>query len=124
MAVRFPSGDTAVTCGYAQSLQIFNSAGQHTKSITGPANVNPFFYAGFQIMDNGNYVLTNWQDHGAGHGNSGVQVLEYDPAGTLVWSWTQDASYVSSLQGVLVLNGLDLNKLHVEGENGNLVPVD
>jgi hypothetical protein len=86
--------------------------------------VNPSFYAGFQIMPSGNYVVTNWQGHGEGHGNSGHQVLEYNPSGDLVWSWQQDASQISSLQAVIVLNGLDTSKLHVEAASGRLEPVE
>ncbi len=71
------------------------------------------------ILGNGDHVATSWQ----GHGRSGVQVLEYDPAGTLVWSWQQDASYVSSLQAVIVLDGLNLDLLHVDDTDGTLVPV-
>lgn len=124
MAVRLASGDTAVSTGYGASLQVFSPAQALVRTITGPGHVTPSFYAGFQVLANGNYVVTNWQGHGTGLGNSGVQVLEYAPDGTLVWSWQQDPSYVSSLQGVIVLNGLDLDRLHVEGPTGALEPVD
>ena len=93
------------------------------KTITGPVEVNPNFYAGFQILRNGNYVVTNWQGHGADHGGSGIQLLEYSPEGKLVWSWKQDATKYSSLQAVIVLDGLDTNVMHVEDENGVLTPV-
>jgi hypothetical protein len=53
-----------------------------------------------------------------------VQLLEYTPGGKLVWSWKQDAEKFSSLQGVIVLNGLDINRLHVENSAGVLVPVE
>jgi hypothetical protein len=36
-------------------------------------------------MPAGNYVVTNWQGHGTDFGNSGIQLLEYDAAGVLVW---------------------------------------
>ncbi len=123
MGVRLSNGETAVTAGYAQSLQFFSADGTYLRSISGPASVTPFFYSGFQVLTSGNFLIANWQDHGEGHGNSGVQILEYDPAGTLVWSWQQDASYVSSLQGVILLDGLDLDKLYVEGDSGELVAV-
>ena len=124
MAVRLGSGDTVIGTGYAASLQVFSQDQSLLQTLTGPTSVNPFFYAGFQVLDTGNYVVTNWQDHGAGHGTSGTQVLEYDPSGNLVWSWQQDASFVSSLQGVIVLDGLDLNRTHAEGPTGALIPID
>jgi hypothetical protein len=50
-----------------------------------------------------------------------VQLLEFDAAGHLVWQWS-DSSRISSLQGVLVLDGLDLEKLHDERE-GMMKPI-
>ncbi len=78
-----------------------------------PEKVRPFFYAMFQLLPNGHVVLANWQGHGPGFGGSGVQLLEFDPAGELVWTWSK-AELISSLQGVLVLDGLDTGKLHDE----------
>ena len=126
MAVRLGNGETVVSCGYAANLQFFDAEGEFVRKITaGTMDARPFFFAGFQILDTGNIVLTNWQDHGAGHGDSGLQVLEYEADdGDLVWYWEQDPSYISSLQAVIVLDGLDLDKLHVEDENGILAPVD
>jgi hypothetical protein len=50
-------------------------------------------------------------------------LLEYNPAGKLIWSWRQDPAKYSSLQGVIVLDGLDTNFLHVENDKGMLAPV-
>ena len=62
-------------------------------------------------------MVCNWQGHGASNGGSGTQILEYTPAGKLVWKWQQDATKFSSIQGVIVLDGLDLNVLHIEDKN-------
>ena len=67
----------------------------------------------FQLLPDGNIVLANWQGHGPGFGGSGVQLLEFNPAGEMVWSWSKP-DLISSLQGVLVLDGLDSSKLHDE----------
>ena len=122
-AQRISNGQTIVSGGYAKNFQIFGADGRLLDSITGPAEVNPTFYAGFQILSNGNYVVANWQGHGPKFGASGTQVLEYSPKGKLVWSWKQDPTRFSSVQGVLVLDGLDLTRLHVDDANGRLVPV-
>jgi hypothetical protein len=122
-ALRLANGETVVSSGFAANFQIFAADGSLVKTITGPSDVNPNFYAGFQILKNGNYVVTNWQGHGADHGGSGVQLLEYTTDGKLAWSWKQDARKFSSLQGVIVLDGLNLKLLHVEDANGVLVPV-
>ncbi len=122
-ALRLGNGQTIVSTGYDKNFQIFSKDGKLLDSISGPPEVHPLFYAGFQILGNGNYVVTNWQGHGPAFGASGTQVLEYTPKGKLVWSWKQDATKFSSIQGVLVLDGLDLNLLHVEDANGKLAPV-
>jgi len=122
-ALRVANGKTLVSAGYSKNFQLFSADGKLTDTISGPADVKPNFYAGFQILANGNYVVTNWQGHGGKFGSTGVQLLEYNPSGQLVWKWQQDAAKFSSLQGVIVLDGLDLNLLHIEDSNGKLVPV-
>ncbi len=122
-ASRLANGQTVVSTGYGGNIQIFDAHGNKVATIVGPAEVNPNFYAGHQILSNGNIVVTNWQGHGPKFGSSGVQLLEYTPAGELAWSWKQDPAKYSSLQGIIVLDGLDLNQLHVENEKGVLAPV-
>lgn len=122
-AVRLGNGQTIASTGYAKNFQLYDAAGKQVKIITGPTDVNPNFFAGFQVLSNGNYVVTNWQGHGPKFGSSGTQVLEYDPNGTLVWSWKQDAEKFSSLQGIIVLDGLDIDQLHVENAKGALEAV-
>ena len=122
-ASRLANGQTVVSTGYGGNIQIFDAHGNKVATIVGPAEVKPNFYAGHQILSNGNIVVTNWQGHGPKFGSSGVQLLEYTPGGEMAWSWNQDPAKYSSLQGVIVLDGLDLNLLHVENENGVLAPV-
>lgn len=122
-ALRLANGQTIVSAGFAKNFQLFSADGKITDSISGPAEANPYFYAGFQILSNGNYVVCNCQGHGPSNGDKGTQILEYTPAGKLLWKWQQDATKFSSIQGVIVLDGLDLNVLHVEDKNGILVPV-
>jgi hypothetical protein len=122
-ASRTANGRTVVSTGYGGNIQIFGPDGTKVSTVVGPADVKPNFYAGHQIMANGNIVVTNWQGHGPKFGSSGVQLLEYTPDGKLVWSWKQDPEKYSSLQGVIVVDGLDLSLLHVENEKGMLAPV-
>jgi hypothetical protein len=116
-ALRLPNGNLIVTAGYGAFVVELDVNGKILRKFGGkeqvPENVRPFFYAMFQLLRNGNLVLANWQGHGPGFGNSGVQLLEFNPAGELVWSWSK-ADLISSLQGVLVLDDLDTSKLHDE----------
>ncbi len=123
-AIRLHDGKTMVAGGYGGSIQIFNAKSTLVKAICGPEEEKGNFYSGLQILENGNIVVTNWQGHGPNQGELGTQLLEFSPEGNLVWSWKQDPEHFSSLQGVIILDGLDVNKLYVENEQGVLAPVE
>lgn len=116
-SLRLPNGNLIVSAGYGAFIVELDPAGEIIRKFGGkdevPEEVNPFFYAMFQLLPNGHIVLANWQGHGEGFGESGVQLLEFDESGKIVWHWS-DSSRISSLQGVLVLDGLDFGLLHDE----------
>lgn len=124
-SLRLPNGNLLVTAGYGAFVVELDAAGKILRKFGSkeqlPEKVRPFFYAMFQLLPNGHIVLANWQGHGPGFGQSGVQLLEFDGAGELVWTWSK-ADLISSLQGVLVLDGLDTDRLHDE-RNGVMQPV-
>jgi len=122
-ALRLANGQTIVSTGYAKNLSLFSADGKLLDTITGPAEVNSNFYAGFQILPNGNYIIANWQGHGPKRGASGIQVIEYTPQGKLAWSWKQDSTKFSSLHSVIVLDDLNLNTPYAEDANGKLAPM-
>ena len=124
-AVRLPDGHTLASAGFGAFLAELDSEGAIVRKFGAKsdalASANPNFYATFQILPNGDVVVANWQGHGPGHGASGVQLLQFDRGGAIVWQWS-DAKIISSLQGVLVLDGLDPNRLHDE-RHGVMAPV-
>lgn len=124
-SLRLPNGNLLVTAGYGAFVVELDATGKILRKFGGkesvPENVRPFFYAMFQLLPNGNIVLANWQGHGPGFGHSGVQLLEFNPAGEIVWTWSE-ADLISSLQGVLVLDDLDATKLHDE-RSGMMSPL-
>jgi hypothetical protein len=124
-SLRRPNGNLLVTAGYGAFVVELDAAGNILRKFGGkeqlPEKVRPFFYAMFQLLPNGHVVLANWQGHGPGFGQSGVQLLEFDGAGELVWTWSKP-DLISSLQGVLVLDGLDTSRLHDE-RSGVMQPV-
>ncbi|MCW3087476.1 MAG: hypothetical protein JWQ78_862, partial [Sediminibacterium sp.] len=67
-ALRFSNGETVVSSGYAANLQFFSPDGKLVKTITGPAEVRPHFFAGWQVLANGNFMVINWQGHGPNFG--------------------------------------------------------
>lgn len=124
-SLRLPNGNLIVTAGYGAFVVELDPSGRILRKFGGkesvPEKVRPFFYAMFQLLPGGNIVLANWQGHGPGFGSSGQQLLEFNSAGEIVWSWSR-ADLVSSLQGVLVLDGLDASRLHDE-RSGVMSPV-
>jgi hypothetical protein len=115
--LRLPSRNLLISAGYGAFLVELDPDGKILRKFGGKeqvsAEVNPFFYAMFQLLPNGHVVLANWQGHGPGFGQSGIQLLEFNTEGGIVWQWSK-ADLISSLQGVLVLDGLDTTKLHDE----------
>jgi hypothetical protein len=125
-SLRLPSGNTLISAGYGGFMvEVDKNAAIVRKfgkgSTTTPDSVKPNFFAMFQLLKNGDIVVANWQGHGDGHGASGIQMLEYDPAGNIVWFWKRPTAY-SSLQGVIVLDSLNTNLLHDE-RNGIMEPL-
>jgi hypothetical protein len=124
-AVRLPNGNTLASAGYGGFMVELDSTGKVIRKFGGkdqtPAAVNASFFATFQLLPNGDVVVANWQGHGPGHGASGVQLVEFDKTGALVWQWSK-ADVISSLQGVLVLDNLNTAVLHDE-RNGVMEPL-
>lgn len=126
--LRLPDNTITVTSGYGSAILVIDQAAKKVLTTIGgktqpdAATIVPNFYGGFQILPNGHFVVTNWEGHGGGNGGKGLQLLEYDPSGALAWKWKQDPDLVSSLHGIIVLDGLDTTKLH-DDVNGVLAPV-
>jgi hypothetical protein len=76
------------------------------------ASVRADLFAEFQILPNGNILATNWP--GTAGALSPVQILEFNPAGEVVWYYRVDPNVFAGVQGVLLLDGLDPTKLNVE----------
>jgi hypothetical protein len=116
-----------VSTGYGATLLEITPAGTVVKTYGGPnqaqaALIKPYFYNSFQVLNNGHIVITNWQGHGAGHGGVGIQLMEYDSSGAMVWYWKDSTKY-SSLHTVIVLDSLNTQYLHDDRYGGVLKPV-
>ena len=124
-ALRLPSGNTLASGGYGAFMVEFAPDGRIVRRFGGaadvPAEVHPYFYGTFQLLPGGHVAVANWQGHGPGHGGSGVQLLEFDAEGRIVWRWS-DRSVISSVQAILILDGLDTARLHDE-RTGLMLPL-
>ncbi len=124
-ALRLPNGNTWVATGYSTTLVLIAHDKTILKTISGanmPKDIAPHFFGDFQILPNGHIAMTNWPNHGPGHGTEGIQALELDTAGQVVWQYQQDPARISSLHGILVLDGLDPQIAYGESQ-GNLTPL-
>ncbi len=79
------------------------------------------FYCGMQVLANGNVVVCNWTGHGAKDSKKGPQLVEFGADGSHAWTW-HDPDLAGTLHHVLILDGLDTSKLHMELD-GVLAPV-
>lgn len=125
-ALRMPNGNTIISTGYGARLLVVSKEKEILKVIGGkdqPGNdsIKSHYYAGFHVLPNGHYIVSNWQAHGPGHGGEGVQILEYDTSGVLVWSYKNPNMY-SSVQDIIILDSLDVNKFHDE-RTGAIAPL-
>jgi hypothetical protein len=84
------------------------------KTMPMAAMFRPNGFAEFQILPNGNLITSNWQGHGGGNGSAGIQVIEFDPAGDVVWYYKQDPTVFAAIQGVMVIDGMNPTYLHAQ----------
>ncbi|HVZ73727.1 MAG TPA: hypothetical protein VHJ20_15210 [Polyangia bacterium] len=116
---KWKSGDTLLCTAFGASCDIIDGTTHKvtyrygTKQMPDAATIKPNFFSEFELLPNGNVLTSNWQGHGPGNGNSGIQVLEFDPTGKVVWEYKQDPKLFSSIQGVMMLDCKDPMKLHV-----------
>jgi hypothetical protein len=133
-AVRISADVITVSTGYAASLLRIDTAQKKVLQILGgkaqpsppeyARPLSPFFFSGYQMFASGDYLISNWQGHSAAKNEQGYQLLRYDREGRLLWSFDQTAyPFVSSLNNVIALDGLDVQRLHDE-PRGILVPID
>ncbi len=64
------------------------------------------FTAGFQLMPNGNLVQCNWSGHTPAKASAGVQIVEFNPDGEVVWEYSNPKK-LSCPVTVIVLDNLN-----------------
>ncbi len=132
--VQTATNEVTVATGYGASIvRVDIGTKQVTATIGGTSQpapegatreLSPNFYAGFQILENGDYLVTNWQGHGGGNNAKGYQLIQYDRDGNLIWFFDQtEYPQISSLHNVIALDGLDTTKLS-DDRAGAIVPLE
>lgn len=112
--LRKPDNHLLVAGGYGHFIAECDATGKELKRVggdKGPAGVNYNFWAGFQMLKNGNTVVANWTGHGADDSAKGHQAVELNAQGEMVWSW-HDPKLAGTFHGIIVLDDLDPNLLN------------
>jgi hypothetical protein len=103
-AERLADGTTLVSAGYGAFMALFDNGGNVVQRFGDagqvPADVAPFFYATFHLVEEGRLLVANWQGHGPDNGHKGRQLLEFDADRRVVGTWSAP-DRISSLQGIL-----------------------
>jgi hypothetical protein len=122
MGLKTADGTYYATNGHGGQLVAFAPGGAR-RVIGGKASVSAqevaIYQPGqFQILQNGNIVITNWT---AENGGKGKQLVEYAPDGKLVWSWDDPMVRPQGMETLLVLDNLDPTVLN-DDRDGVLEP--
>lgn len=116
MALKDECGNYWVADGYGATTVKLDAAGTVLQRIVGPEWRH--FTGGFQRLPNGNIVQTNWAGHQFKKAVAGKQLMEFNPAGELVWTY-HDPVYFGCPVGVIVLD--DLNTATGAGDATSLL---
>ena len=90
MVKELPNGNLLAAGGYAGFFVELDKTGKILRKIggkPGPEGIGINFFASVDVLKNGNFLVANWTGHGANDSEKGVQILEYDPEGNIVWRW-------------------------------------
>jgi len=100
-------GNILTSCGYGAFIAEIDPKGKIVNRIGGmqdaPEGVNPFFFGGMQLLENGHIVVANWNGHANHSWRNGAQLIEYDEAGRIVWTYHDAKRIPGTLHGVLIL---------------------
>jgi hypothetical protein len=107
--VRLPGGNTLVSCtdhSGAPGIVEFNPQKEVVWSVSADElpGISLKFVAGFQRLENGNTVITNW----LGHNNLGksAHALEITPGKKVVWSY-QEHEKVKTMSSIFITEGAE-----------------
>jgi hypothetical protein len=115
-ALQTPAGRLLAVGGYDPALLELDAGGRILRTRGGKQSeeagkLGYHFFGAFQVLADGGVVVCNWTGHGPQDSSQGTQIVQYNAAGRLVWKW-HDPQRAGSINGVIVLDGLDTNLLH------------
>jgi hypothetical protein len=114
--LELPNKNLVVADGYGAAIEELDLDGKTVRKLggkPGTPGLLMYFFAGMQVLKNGNIVVSNWTGHDAKDSTKAPQLLEFDPAGKLVWQW-HDPQRCGTFHGVIVMDNLDTQVLNTD----------
>jgi hypothetical protein len=100
------NGSYRISGGYTPTLEEWTPEGTFVRKIAGgnsnSKDLQYYFFGSAQMLSNNHWVVSNWTGHGEKDSEKGVQLIEFDENGKVVWNW-HDAKRSGSVNGVIVL---------------------
>ncbi|MDR1484361.1 MAG: aryl-sulfate sulfotransferase [Planctomycetaceae bacterium] len=109
-----PDGNLLVSGGYGCFVAEYDKDNKEVRKWGGlpaPEGLTFIFFSKIQILKNGNLVVATWTGHGAKDSNKGIQLVEFDGKGKVVWTW-HNPKLAGSINNVIILDDLDTDKFH------------
>lgn len=117
--LELPNHNLLVAVGYGAAIEEIDSTGKTVRKLggaPGEAGLLMHFFAGMQLLKNGNIVVCNWTGHDAKDSDKAPQILEFDKTGKIVWKW-HDPQRAGTIHGIIVLDDLDPALLHTDSSS-------
>lgn len=100
------NGNYRISGGYTPTLEEWTPDGTFVRKIAGgnsnSKDLQYYFFGSAQMLSNKHWVVSNWTGHEKNDSEKGVQLIEFDENGKVVWNW-HDAKRSGSVNGVIVL---------------------
>lgn len=100
------NGNYRISGGYTPTLEEWSPDGSFIRKIAGgnssSKDLQYYFFGSAQMLSNQNWVVSNWTGHDKNDSKKGVQLIEFDKSGNVVWTW-HDPKRSGSVNGVIVL---------------------
>ena len=95
-------GTLLTTGGYLPEVVRFASDGRvlARQQAAQPEGLSNYFYAGFEVLPNGNCIVANWTGHSGRDFRPGWKLIEFAPNGKVVWHW--NAPWAGTVNSVIV----------------------
>ena len=103
-------GTLLTTGGYLPEVVRFAADGKVLSRVqaTQPEGLSNYFYAGFQVLPNGNLVVANWTGHSGRDFRPGWKLIEFAPDGKVVWHW--NAEWAGTPNSLIVFDNNEVRK--------------